>query len=328
MNLLLILLAVAALPTRRSLAWMGTSLHTDAQLNSTLAWFAAHNDGINIASPTTHALGANGTLVERPLSPSALHTPAAVFHQLRAAGVRVLPTIFNGASGYRTSMLPLFNALVATPAVQAAFIDHAVSLAVSEGLDGWSIDFELGSADWAHGWLAVEAAGRQLASLVDAFATALHARGKVLSMAMGTDTNPKCLSTCNGGDGIFHTADCSMCEMSATAMHDMHAHGRAAMGTDTSPKCHAPELRAGCFSVWWQPSALDRTGVDRLLDMSTYKDFPAFVTSDGSTLRGYASRHDEDGGPSSTVGPGLPVRHVLWRAARIGQRKWRAVPAA
>ena len=84
-----------------------------------------------------HTLGENGSLLEWPLAGSAKATPQSVWKQLRAGGVKVLPTIYNDANGYHTSLLPQFIAMAASP---DSFIEQAVSLAVENDLEGWNIE--------------------------------------------------------------------------------------------------------------------------------------------------------------------------------------------
>ena len=79
----------------------------------------------------------NGSLLEWPLAPGAQHTPISVWKQLRAGGVKVLPTIYNDANGYHTTLLPQFLAMAAKP---DSFIQQAVSLAVENDLEGWNIE--------------------------------------------------------------------------------------------------------------------------------------------------------------------------------------------
>ena len=107
--------------------------------------------------------------------------------QLRAAGVRVMPTIYNpgtDCTGSNKFILPYFLKMAAAP---AAFIKQAVDLAVGEDLDGWSVDFELGPADWnTPPGTTQNVTAAVLARFVDQLALALHAEGKVLSLAVGT----------------------------------------------------------------------------------------------------------------------------------------------
>jgi hypothetical protein len=76
---------------------MGWDGRADANLDKMIAYFKAHS--MLTASPTTHSLGANASLVERPLAKGASYTAVGVWKQLRAAGVKVLPTIYNDAGG-------------------------------------------------------------------------------------------------------------------------------------------------------------------------------------------------------------------------------------
>ena len=50
-----------------------------------------------------------------------------MWKRLRAGGVKVLPTIYNDANGYGTTLLPQFLAMAANP---DSFIRQAVALAV------------------------------------------------------------------------------------------------------------------------------------------------------------------------------------------------------
>jgi hypothetical protein len=138
----------AAPPHRTVMAWMGWGDRTDAQLDTIVSYFIANRDAITTASPTTHSLGENATLIERNLSKTATATRAKVFSRLRAGGVRVVPTIWNDAGGMHTALLPKFLQLAAAP---DGFIAEAVALAEAEDLDGWNVDFELGAADWDAG---------------------------------------------------------------------------------------------------------------------------------------------------------------------------------
>ena len=55
-------------------------------------------------------------VLELPLAEGANHTPMSVWKQLREGGVKVLPTIYNDANGYHTTLLPQFIAMAAQPA--------------------------------------------------------------------------------------------------------------------------------------------------------------------------------------------------------------------
>lgn len=68
-----------------------------------------------------------------------------------------------------------------------ASIKQAVDLAVVEDLDSWSIDFELGPADWhTPSSPTRNVTGAVLAHFADQLAAALHTKGKTLPMAVGT----------------------------------------------------------------------------------------------------------------------------------------------
>ena len=229
---------------RRVMAWMGTTLRTDVEINASIAYFASHRDVINTVSPETHSLGDNGTLVERLLAPGATHTPTSIIRALKAAGLMVIPQIYDERAWNKTAILPRFEQLASDP---TQFIADAVALAVSEGLDGWNIDFELTDDDWAN-ISRVTADGELFVAFVDRFARALHVKGKVLSVDIGTDSNPRCV-TVNG---------------------------------------RPPTLKDGCFAAWWHTAALNSTDVDTFVDMSSYLDFKDYVIAVSAMLSSFA----------------------------------------
>ena len=255
----------AAPPHRTVMAWMGWGDRTDAQLDTIVSYFIANRDAITTASPTTHSLGENATLIERNLSKTATATRAKVFSRLRAGGVRVVPTIWNDAGGMHTALLPKFLQLAAAP---DGFIAEAVALAEAEDLDGWNVDFELGAADWDAGdcrlvWPdphwgprceKVQKAGALFASFLDQFATALHKVGKTLSVDIGTDTNPLCAPLV----------------------------GRI------------PKITKGCYSNWWLHDALNATAVDRFISMTTYQSFQHFIIGTASMLTRFGARQTQE----------------------------------
>ena len=248
-------LSVESTPSRTVMAWMGWEGRTDAQLEEIVSYFLNNTDAITTASPTSHTLGDNASLIERNLSSSATSTRAEVFKRLRAGGVRVVPTIWNDAGGMHTALLPKFLQLAAAP---DAFIASAVSLAVAEDLDGWNVDFELGAVDWAAGdcrlvWPdprwgprceKIQEAGALFAGFLDRFATALHEVGKTLSVDIGTDTNPLCAPLTGA----------------------------------------VPKIAKGCYSQWWVAGALNATAVDRFISMTTYQSFQHFVIGTARSL--------------------------------------------
>lgn len=268
---------VVAKPSRTVMAWMGWEGRTDAQLDEIVRYFISNTDAITTASPTSHALGDNGTLIERNLSSAATSTRAEVFKRLRAGGVRVMPTIWNDAGGMHTELLPKFLQLAAAP---DAFIADAVTLAVAEDLDGWNVDFELGAEDWDAGdcrlvwpdprWgprcQKIQRAATLFAEFLDRFAVALHKVGKTLSVDIGTDTNPLC-------------------------------------GPITGA---VPKIAKGCYSQWWMHGALNATGVDRFISMTTYQSFQHFVIGTASMLTRFSDYHGSSrtglAGPTTALG--------------------------
>jgi hypothetical protein len=74
----------------------------------------------------------------------------------------------------------LFRYFLKMAAAPTAVSEHVVEVAVEEDLDGWSLDCELGPADWKTATQNVTAVA--LARFVDRLALALHAKGKKLSM--------------------------------------------------------------------------------------------------------------------------------------------------
>ena len=133
---------------RTVMAWMGWGGRTDTQIDTIVHYFTSNRDAITTASPTAFTLGPNATLLERNLSKAGTYTRQQVFKRLRQGGVRVLPTIWNDASGMKYALLPMFLQLASSP---DAFIAQAVAVAVAEDLDGWNVDFELGAQDWDAG---------------------------------------------------------------------------------------------------------------------------------------------------------------------------------
>ena len=259
------------------MAWMGWDGRTDAQLDEIVGYFINNTDAITTASPTSHSLGDNATLVERNLSKAATSTRAEVFKRLRAGGVRVVPTIWNDAGGMHTTVIPKFLELAAAP---DAFIASAVALAVAEDLDGWNVDFELGAADWDAGdcrsvWPdprwgprceKIQKAGSLFATFLDQFATALHKVDKTLSVDIGTDTNPLCAPITGA----------------------------------------LPKLAKGCYSQWWMHAALNATAVDRFISMTTYQGFQHFVIGTASMLARFSDYHGSSrtglAGPTTALG--------------------------
>ena len=269
--------AAAAGGGRTVMAWMGWDGRTDAQLDEIVGYFINNTDVITTASPTSHSLGDNATLVERNLSKTATSTHAEVFKRLRAGGVRVVPTIWNDAGGMHTTVLPKLLQLAAMP---DAFIARAVALSVANDLDGWNVDFELGAADWDAGdcrlsWPdprwgprceKIQKAAALFATFLNQFAKALHTVGKTLSVDIGTDINPLCAPITGA----------------------------------------VPKIAQGCYSQWWMHGALNATAVDRFISMTTYQGFEHFVIGTASMLTGFSDYRGSSrtglAGPTTALG--------------------------
>ena len=129
-------------------------------------WYSAHRSG------TTSSV--------QQLVSSA--SKSSVLPQLKAAGVRVLPTITDGMAAHAMA------ATIATGPTRTAFVNQIVSLVVSNGYDGIDLDFEGfafndGRSTWATTRPAWVAFVRQLGA-------GLHARGKLLSVTTGYMSSP------------------------------------------------------------------------------------------------------------------------------------------
>ncbi len=114
--------------------------------------------------------------------------------QLRAAGVKVLPTLTDGMPAHKMA------AVMADPKARATFISRLVSLAVVSGYDGLDLDFEKfafsdGSSTWATtrpSWV----------TFVAQLSAALHARGKILSV-----TTPPIYNAARSGSSGYWVYD-------------------------------------------------------------------------------------------------------------------------
>jgi hypothetical protein len=118
----------------------------------------------------------------------------------------------------------------------------------------------------------MEQAGALLATFLQQFATALHARGKVLSLDIGTDTNPRC--------GCIGDRDATIVYTNASV---------SALG--------------GCYAEWWLLGALNATAVDRFINMTPYLSFEKYIIGTASMLAGFGDKHSTVA--SSTTGIGF-----------------------
>eukprot|EP00947_MAST-08B_sp_MAST-8B-sp1_P001120 g1120.t1 len=180
---ILILLLAATAPAATSLAapgdrkvmfWLFTQYLNDTELDLKVASLAADRAKgvLTHVSPTTHTLGTQGNLLELRSNANATWTSGPLFAKLRAAGLRVQPTLFNNEAG-QASLPPKLRTLFAAP---QTFIAAAVKLCVDHDLDGWNLDFETGKNT------VTPPDAAALADFVGKLGTALHARGKVLSI--------------------------------------------------------------------------------------------------------------------------------------------------
>ena len=84
---------------------------------------------------------------------------------------------------------------------------------MEEDLHGWSVDFELGPADWNTKPRPTQnVTAAILARFVDQLAQALHAKGKVLSLAVGTCCSEWWDAHVLNATALDRIADMSTCE--------------------------------------------------------------------------------------------------------------------
>ncbi len=101
-----------------------------------------------------------------------VQTPAAVA-AAQEAGIRVLPSIMNGFSAERV------HAVVSDPARRGQHVEEIVALVLENGFDGIDIDYE-----------SLDPADREDFTLfIEELAAALHAEGKLLSIAVHAKTD-------------------------------------------------------------------------------------------------------------------------------------------
>eukprot|EP00658_Telonema_sp_P-2_P054648 TRINITY_DN43476_c0_g1_i1.p1 TRINITY_DN43476_c0_g1~~TRINITY_DN43476_c0_g1_i1.p1 ORF type:complete len:292 (+),score=61.55 TRINITY_DN43476_c0_g1_i1:132-1007(+) len=179
--LLCVLLVQAVCASRTVLAWWPCMGKTDTELDEGVQWFANRTGAVTTASPTTHKLGSNSSLVEFDFAANATHTASSLFAELRSNGVRVLPIIYNDESS-ATTLLPKLRSLFAAP---SRFVQELVSEAIAHDLDGWNLDFELGATE-----KVTAADGMALAKFVDLLGNELAAHGKTVSIDIGTWQQP------------------------------------------------------------------------------------------------------------------------------------------
>jgi hypothetical protein len=104
----------------------------DTKITAGIDWFASRRHAVTTASPLTHKLGPNGTLISLPVGggTSGSYTAASLFKALRAKGVRVLPILYNDES-YDITLLPKLRQLFANP---MPFVSQLAALAEEVGV--------------------------------------------------------------------------------------------------------------------------------------------------------------------------------------------------
>lgn len=159
--------------------------------DSSVTAFLTNADLFTEISPFWHTLQWNSATqtVSVGSYPLDAGTPADVLARLRTAGVPVVPSITDGTPARRLA------AVLADPAQRGALVDTIVATVTGAGYDGIDLDLEKfafsdGSATWAAtqpNWVA----------FVTALGTALHARGKLLTVAIPPpcDTKGVCGTT-------------------------------------------------------------------------------------------------------------------------------------
>jgi hypothetical protein len=121
---------------------------------------------------------------------------AQVSQKIHAAGLECIPLIYAGAGNNGTDQ-GIQNILSDSPVgAQQSFITSMIDAAVSNGYDGYNLDWEVGGT--GHDY------SDKLVSFLVAFRDALHAKGMTLSLDLGTWYVQQC--TGSGGDGFVDFA--------------------------------------------------------------------------------------------------------------------------
>lgn len=118
-------------------------------------------------------------------------TAASVTSTLRAAGVKVLPTITDGSG------LHDMSAQLSTTSGRAAMVSRIVSLVTTNGYDGIDLDWENFTA-WADGSATYSTTRPRWVAFVKSLYAALHTRGKLLAV-----TVPAGVSTSTDSTGYW-----------------------------------------------------------------------------------------------------------------------------
>jgi Glycosyl hydrolases family 18 len=122
-------------------------------------------------------------------------TTAQIATKVHAVGMKVVPLIFAGAGNGGTDQ-GIQNIIADAPSgTESAFITSMVSEAVTNGYDGYNLDWEVSNTSTTYA-----AYGADLVSFLGAFKTALHAHGMQLSIDLGTWFIKQ--TWCSGGTGV------------------------------------------------------------------------------------------------------------------------------
>lgn len=186
-GLILVAILALGLVTLLGLGILSTSQGRDhsGQILQVAAWLPTSWDGararasfernlgiLTEISPVWYQVQADGRLA--PYEGARDRSLVALAH---VHGVKLLPTInnFHGATGFDPGLV---QAIVADPALRTAHIQSILDEVVAYGYDGIDIDYEsLGASD------------RDLfTSFIEELAGALHARGRLLSIAVHPKT--------------------------------------------------------------------------------------------------------------------------------------------
>ncbi|HEY4991936.1 MAG TPA: glycosyl hydrolase family 18 protein [Nakamurella sp.] len=102
-----------------------------------------HSDQIDVASPWSYAVTADGSVQLQPdLQPASEQALTARLHEL---GIKVIPTVANTTAGLWNSAT--VSKVINDPALRRVHIQSIVSLIESAGFDGIQIDYEELAAD-------------------------------------------------------------------------------------------------------------------------------------------------------------------------------------
>lgn len=136
----------------------------------------AHRRDVNEVSPWIYGLSASGSIVPQYASSQA-GPVASDLSRLRAAGLRIVPSIAN-VTGGNFAYQPVAR-MLHSPALERQQIDAIVSLVLRQKYAGIDIDYE-----------QLHAADRQaFTGFITELAAALHAHHKVLSVAVFPQTS-------------------------------------------------------------------------------------------------------------------------------------------